>query len=1136
MINLSNKIQITSPEKIDSATRVILSTMAESIKRRETKIVEITQNKQYRKRTAILKLWRLISKQKVTPSHIDMIYQIASLSEAEALKTDTLYYDLSGHYPDMLEDVTGLIVGFKELLCILWSEKALTLPYTFDMKHLWKKNPDLQKHTYGFISQIAQGSNSLEVAARGWQYRTNWHAPGDVSFSEIWAAIPGMVNIQIGNSHKLSLLAWVKKFSATYPGIVSPDQAFYAERYQLHLATKRYHFGDASDHAMSYGQYLEHFALTPEESRSISSTDPNIRRHEIRKINKRYGYKQSKVPQKHKTIRSRLNAKPIFAKNGVQASDYLVNELSKSVSAEDYILFIEIPKREHNFDWISNDFYPGRGHIDIESNYNQWRTIGNAFIKKVNKPKNSDSYTNTQIDHIRFLFDYIFCYLPFWKEQHPESNIKLPETLADFERTSFWCDDLIDEETVCSIQGINHLHTEMEMPLTAIKLRELTHTKKTSSQFINSVHLFFEVVRTYGPAYGYVDGTYANPVNIKMDSIGSGGRSKSDKIPFPRDASIVAKAYMHSLDTIGIKLRADILNSRIDRDTVARIKSNDWLDLTELNLETTATVRSSKNPQETYTFEIKTVPNIYNWWLEGYFIPDTNRQESITVHVPWLSTLRMLAVGLFAGQRIQNGQWLDLRTFDREFNQGSVDCFNLCMLHVNTDKSGESRDAVIDGHVMASLFDERLFQTEVCPHAPGFVYYENDSSDPNEYGEICPLFRSPWGNHDLPFTDTTYSKEWIHFCRGLDQVYNSIVDDNSQHSFIALTETGKEVAVHVPHSLRAMWITHMRLYGHLEVTYAAQQAGHKVIESFSVSSDYYTVPTPQDMLENINLANIQLADSAYKALMGNIPSPSSPASAIVRGWSENRDQLIIDQKFRSYQFFLIDSQETGMDIIATTKTMPGFQSNCICMRGGDCHDRLLRFTGRSRVCSLCDASVYGVDHLPGINVCIRQAHSKSLALMEKICDLNVADVPPSDIEPYHHELSISRYELASYNEIASQLNKVLDDDNADGLIAPFRDLAGAKRHAIDMDNPRHRVIANILDSAAYPHLVSPNYSYMIERAAKSPDLLSTVPDLPSAKHILACQISSILRSTSLSADEIFEIIATSSNVLKDLSK
>ncbi|RMU39742.1 hypothetical protein ALP29_200047 [Pseudomonas syringae pv. avii] len=167
---------------------------------------------------------------------------------------------------------------------------------------------------------------------------------------------------------------------------------------------------------------------------------------------------------------------------------------------------------------------------------------------------------------------------------------------------------------------------------------------------------------------------------------------------------------------------------------------------------------------------------------------------------------------------------------------------------------------------------------------------------------------------------------------------------------------------------------------------------------------------------------------------------------------------------------------------------------------------------------------------------MRQAHNKSLALIEKISDLNIADVLPSDIEPYHHELSIARYELASYKEIASQLNKVLDDDNANGLITPFRDLAGAKRHAIDMDNPRHRVIANILDSAAYPHLVSSNYPYMIERAAKSPDLLSTVPDLPSAKDVLACQISSILRSTSFSADEIFEIVATSNNVLKDFSK
>ncbi|PPS23394.1 hypothetical protein BVY10_28095 [Pseudomonas amygdali pv. morsprunorum] len=436
---------------------------------------------------------------------------------------------------------------------------------------------------------------------------------------------------------------------------------------------------------------------------------------------------------------------------------------------------------------------------------------------------------------------------------------------------------------------------------------------------------------------------------------------------------------------------------------------------------------------------------------------------------------------------------------------------------------------------MNSLFDERKFQTEGYSQPPGLIYYENDPRDPNDYGEICALFRSPWGGNSLPFTDTTYSKEWIHFCRGLEKIYNAIVDDKSQHSFITLSEYGKEVAVHVPHSLRATWITHMKLYGHLEVTYAAQQAGHRITDSVSLSSDYYTVPTAQDMLENVSLANIKLTDSAYEALMGNVPSPSSPESAVVRGWSENKERLIADQKFRSHQFFLLDSQETGMDLIATSQTPPSFQTNCICMLNGECPEKLLKLTGRARACSLCDAAVWGVDHLPGINVCMRQAYNKSLVLIDKLHELNSANLAQSEIEPYHHDLTITRYELASYKEISSQLNYILDTDNRDGYMSRYRDLAGAKRHAVDMSNPRHRVIANILDSAAYPHLVSTNYPYLVERRAKSPELLTIEPMLPATKHLLASQISTILRNTDFSLDEIYKLASETNRSLEHTS-
>ncbi|MCF5220703.1 site-specific integrase [Pseudomonas syringae] len=1130
MINVSKEIRLFAPEKLHAASKVIFSKMTEPLTSKRVNLNEYSSDRQYHKRHAIVKFCRLRSARQTSESDLNNIFKITLLEGDGGPPASTLYHQLTGIRPDRPEDVTGLVVPFKALLCLLWAEKIVTLPFTFELSSAWKKNPELEKHTCGFIFEVAKGSNNIERASRRWQYRTSWQSKDDVNFDEIWAAIPEIVSLKLdkGNKH-FSFIPWLKKFSAMFSEIVSPEQCFYLERYQMYLISKRAHNESIAQNIKDYDEYVKYYVMTPEEASNIPTHDRKLRRYKIRNINREYARSSptAKLKRKERTIIERQMARIEKAQRVADESEALYNELHSSISAEDYLLLLSLPPRKPDFNWVTNDFYPGRSHIEIEKTYRQWVTMAEIFVAKLinpNNPKNSRSYIDNQIQHIKFLFDYIFFYLPMWKELHPTSTLRLPETIIDFERVVFWCDDLIDHETVQSIYRDHDISGKLEMPLTGLKLRTLMFTEKSTKPFVNSVHLFFELVRTYGAPHGFVDGGYANPVNRSMDSTGSGGRSKSDKKPFPRDISIIAKAYMSALDAIGINIRNSILDGRIAPETIAEIKSSDWIDLTKIHLGTTVTLRSSKRPLETYQIPITIIPNIYNWWYGDYH--STNAATIVTAYLPWLSTLRMLAIGLFGGQRIQNGQWLDLRTFDNFYHEKYVDAFNLCTLHVNTDKSGKSRDVVIDGDVMKSLIDERYFQTEVYTRAPGLVYYENDPRDPNKYGMICPLFRSPWGDHDLPFSDGTYSDEWIHFCRGLEQVYNSIVSPDSHHSFITISASGNELAVHVPHSLRVAWISHMRLYGHLDVTYTAQQAGHKINDQIAVTTDYYTVVTPEDMLENIGRANSIVTDSAYEALMGKINQPSSPGSAIVKGWHENKAQLVKDQKFRSQQFYLIDSQESGTDLIATTKAPPGFYTHCICMRDGDCPKKLVEFTGRSRVCSLCDAAVWGIDHLPGMNVKMRQAQINSLQLVDKISQLADAAISQAEMEPYHHELTIARYEIASYKHLADHLNEVLDSDNKNpGYISRYRDLVGAKRHAVDMSNPLHRVIAGIIDSEAYPHLTSANYPYMVERLAKNPDLLKLELSDPTSKQLIACQIATILRSSDFTFEEVITLVS-----------
>lgn len=1123
MINVTTEIQIIDSDGLHAAcTEIFERTVA------PLTLIQVGSrtSKQHHKRRAIAKFSRLRARRVMSEDDLKRIFKLATLKNHSEAIASKLYFELTSHYPDTIEDLTGLVVPFKALLCLLWAKKILTLPYTFDLSATWKKNPEFEHFTHGFISEIAKGGGNVERASRSWQYRTSWHSPTDVEFTEIWESIPKIVNLGLENGNKVfCFIPWLKKFSAEHSEIISSDQCFYLQRYQMYLLSKRAHNQDISSYVKSYKEYVKYYVMSPEEVESLPTHDRKLRRFRIRNINKQYARSspESQLKKKELAIKEREQARIKKFNNIVANGEKLYGKLRDSIAPEDYLLFTSLPPRKPDFDWISNSFYPGRAHVEIEEAYAQWAILGRIFVAKLESGKNSKRYIKSQINNIKFLFDYVFFYLPLWKEQHPNSHIRLPKNIVDFDRIAFWCDDLIDLETVSSYLDGNGVLRTTDLPLTALKLRTLMHTEKSTKPFVNAVHLFFEIAKTYGATIGIVGADYANPVNRNMDSTGSGGRSKSDKIQFPKDVSIVAKTYMSALDSIGVKIRESILNGNIKPLTIAELKSSEWIDLTRINLATNVTVRSQNRPLETYDIAITKIPNIYNWWHDTYRTPQ-EKNGTITTYLPWLSTLRMLAVGLFAGQRIQNGQWLDLRTFDANYKSTYVDSFNLCLLYVNTDKSGYSKDAAIDGDVMESLIDEKFFQTQICESAPRLVYYENDPRDPNEYGLICPLFRSPWGGNDLPFSDSKYAEEWLHFCRGLEQVYNSLVEPEFHHKFTRISAAGIERAVHVPHSLRVTWISHMRLYGHLDVSYAALQAGHSIKDHIAVETEYYTKATPEDMLENINRANNAVSENAYEALMGKIPHPSSPKSAICKGWKEDKRLLIKDQHFRSQHFSYIETGDSGVDLIATTTTPPGFYTHCICMLDGECPKRLIEFTGRARVCSLCEIAVWGIDHLPGINVKMRQAQANSIRLIDKIKKLDDLKTSQSEIEPYHQELTIARYEVASYKFISDQLSKLLESDTKNPkYISRYRDLSNVKRHAVDMSNPVHRVIAGILDSEAYPHLTSEHYPYMVERLAKSPELLKFNISDKTPKRLLACQIATILRTADFTIDEMVSL-------------
>lgn len=164
-------------------------------------------------------------------------------------------------------------------------------------------------------------------------------------------------------------------------------------------------------------------------------------------------------------------------------------------------------------------------------------------------------------------------------------------------------------------------------------------------------------------------------------------------------------------------------------------------------------------------------------------------------------------------------------------------------------------------------------------------------------------------------------------------MYNSFVSPKNRHAFVEQTASGNWSAVHTPHALRATWITHRRIYAYLDYAIIGGQVGH----AQRYTSAHYVVPTKQETLALIDSANKAVSAHAFAALTGRPPAPSSPDSALVKGWTQHREETVRDQHLVSVIPDILDADETGLDLIASTKTQRiKFLDCCMCALDGEC--------------------------------------------------------------------------------------------------------------------------------------------------------------------------------------------------------
>lgn len=1063
---------------------------------------ELLKDRQARHRLATSIFLRIRKGRPLTTDELNTMHELCITSEGEKENPEQakgLYTELTGEEEPDVMDIRGLRVPLRAMFVRLWAKGKATLPHSFNVNGVWAKYPKLKAESESFIYKVSEPKTEyIHRSTRAFQYRVNWHDARDVKFTELWDSAPAVVDKQRsirkkqgGKTNDFAYLAWVHCFAKQHPHIVSPEQARVLEGYHTHLSMTLVEVS-SEEHRKTYKQFVKYWGKLADQA----SRGEYLRRNRIR-------YETGMDGRKSK-------AEKKAEKKGRQEETNIRNALN-ILSPEEYSILPGRKRRSRDdYDWLE-EFYRSEADPDIAKKLSRWVRVGELHLAHAEERSNIAA-RRQEVGYVHILMYYLGIYLPAWLKKHPESAVEFPEFIENFYRSIFW------RRTKNQTTFTHPLEkTEAELPLTLLQFYDLKRSQKTRATFINVVFRFFEVAILNAseimPDGGVlVDSLYKNPVNTKLDSNGSGPAGKSDKIPLPIDSMLMVEAYMLALDAIGVELQKNCLNGTYTHDQITEIRNSTWIDLKRFGIAYTLKLWSPSDTSESVEIPLDRVINAYSWRNEKY------QSSQDYVFVPWLSQLRMLTIALFSGLRLQNCQWLDVRDFDKYYDPSLRGSIGSCILFVNTDKSGNSRPVTLPYKVMDILLQERNFQINHYQSEYDGIPYQNDPKNQSNYDLIHPLFRSPWLGRGLPFSDTSYHLKWILIQRGFQDIYNSFVPTERRHTFVKCDNSGEWSAVHTPHALRATWITHRRLYAFLDYAIIGGQVGH----ANTHTTAHYVVPTSQETIARIDAANMSVSDRAFAALMGRPPAPSSPESALMQGWAQNREAVIRDQHLISVIPEIMDVDETGVDLIASDKNRRmKFMDCCMCPRDGDCPKKLVDFTKITRTCGICPYAVYGIDHLPGLNAKVRDFANRADQLKTRLQKTHKLQPKSPEIEVIHEDLSLCMLEQAGYRQAIQILEHNWRDEKfPNGYITRHRDLANTIRHSVDMNDPKQRVVSMLIDGLQFPGFASEHYPLILDELIRNPDFMHIANQPVDEREIYIGQILSIMAGTGVSFEEI----------------
>ncbi|MBL8474608.1 MAG: site-specific integrase [Methyloversatilis sp.] len=851
---------------------------------------------------------------------------------------------LHGLRPDACA-IASVKQGVKLLLVELWKRKVVLLPTVFSPGSHFDPIP-IASELYSFIQSFDHNTASKGVVDEGARrlfyymprilFATTWGTPEDVSVKELAVL------------HRAQRLFMTGKSDIRFITSPVPWSLFLSELQKSFPSRVNF----SPDDLIGYSQWAAS-GMVEHSYAEFLTQQRNIKSYSLPKRRRLFDYSSPKNHERNEVLLGLSNSK-----FHADALKYLKQYFGGN---------------RRGLDWLDDEsfHYSGREHISLNGLVPFWRQAMKDFLKhrKQVKGYEDDKSVTASLNH---LADYLFLYLPWWKEIFPKSTLALPSAPKEFSRAAF-------------VSRSSDLPLE-EFPETLLSILKVRRSSKDSQYAaLKHIQIFFRFVESaFSEDENIAGHNFRNPIYGEFDLPRVAKRTKTSKVVFPKGAYSYLVHYVYAVEAMGEFLSSKCMGSEFSEKKLLALKKMRWIDTAEFGFVPLIRFKGRVT-------HLTQVPNVFDWEVRTFKDSRNIKEEHF---VPHLTTLRLLMVAIETGLRLAGLLWLDKRTWDKENSEGPLTTeFSflpngpyLYRLFVNTDKTKESPWVTeIVFRVRSVLLRESAFQLSIDePGMNDSVPYK-DRED-SRFGEIVPLFRG--SSSPKPITVSHYSEKWALLLTGFQSFFSNVqghralfvkvtpvsISPNSDEIKTVIMKDGTQfcpvsiLAINTPHACRATYATNRQ--GLIETSDIAIQLGH----SSTAVTEYYQSPRAEDLHEKLEAADRAIFDDVQRFESENqaYVRADKPDSVLARSFMADREAAL--KQFRVMPPIALwntaETESLNGESIEELRSGPmslvRFHPTHICPVGDECPADVIKLAGDFRRCGMCPLALKGIDHLPAI--------------------------------------------------------------------------------------------------------------------------------------------------------------------------